>query len=144
MQSPSNAILLPFFGMMLLTAIVWAYMYPRRIGYIVSNRIRPQDLTTPERAATLLPESVEYPAKNLRNLLELPVLFYVLCLYLYVAQSADTIYVAAAWLFLVLRAAHSVIHCTVNRVKMRFYVYFASALVLWFMVGRAALSVLSN
>ena len=126
---------------MVLTAVVWIYMYYRRLSFIIGNRIRPQDLTTPERAAELLPESVRIPANNLRNLLELPLLFYALCLYLYITQTVDTTFVVAAWLFVGLRAAHSAIHCTVNRVQYRFYAYFVSALVLWFMVGRAAVGV---
>ena len=137
-----NAILSPFFGMMLLTAVVWIYMYYRRLSFVLSHHIRPQDLRTPEHASGLLPENAQNPANNLRNLLELPVLFDALCLYLYVTQTVDTVYVASAWLFLVLRMTHSAIHCTVNRVKYRFYAYFVSALVLWFMVGRAAMSLL--
>ena len=139
-----GSILLPFFGLMALTGVVWIYMYYRRLSFIIGNRIRPQDLTTPERASELLPEDVRYPANNLRNLLELPLLFYALCLYLYVTQTVDSTYVTAAWLFVGLRAAHSAIHCTVNRVQYRFYAYFVSALVLWFMVGRAAIGVFST
>lgn len=125
--------------MMLLTAIVWAYMYARRLTYIKANRIPPQELTTPEKAAGLLPEPVALPANNLRNLLELPVLFYALCLYLYVTGTADNLYVIAAWGFVALRAVHSIIHCTVNIVMLRFLAYFAASLVLWFMLGRVLL-----
>jgi hypothetical protein len=135
----SQAILAPFLGMMLLTALVWTYMYTRRLAYIKANRIPPQQLATPEKAAKLLPEAVALPANNLRNLLELPVLFYALCLYLYVTGSADDIHVAAAWVFLALRSAHSVIHCTVNTVILRFLSYFTAALVLWFMLARVLL-----
>ena len=140
MVADSRAILAPFLAMMLLTALVWAYMYTRRLTYIKANRIPPQDLATPEKAAALLPEAVALPANNLRNLLELPVLFYALCLYLYVTRSADGLQVTAAWTFVALRAAHSVIHCTVNIVVLRFLSYFAAALVLWFMLTRAVLS----
>lgn len=126
--------------MMLLTAVVWAYMYTRRLTYIKANRIPPQELTTPEKAADLLPESVALPANNLRNLLELPVLFYALCLYLYVTGSADGLQVISAWVFVAFRAAHSIIHCTVNIVTLRFLAYFAAALVLWFMLVRAVLA----
>ncbi len=138
-MAESGAILAPFLGMMLLTAIVWAYMYTRRLTYIKTNRIPPQELTTPEKAATLLPETVALPANNLRNLLELPVLFYALCLYLYVTATADSLHVVSAWTFVVLRTAHSIIHCTVNIVVLRFLSYFAAALVLWFMLARALL-----
>lgn len=126
--------------MMLLTAVVWAYMYTRRLTYIKANRIPPQELTTPEKAADLLPESVALPANNLRNLLELPVLFYALCLYLYVTGSADGLQVISAWVFVAFRAAHSIIHCTVNIVTLRFLAYFVAALVLWFMLVRAVLA----
>ena len=136
----SQAILLPFLGMMLLTALVWVYMYARRLTYIKTNKIPPQDLATPEKAAVLLPEAVALPANNLRNLLELPVVFYALCLYLYVTGSADGVHLAAAWAFVALRTMHSIIHCTVNVVVLRFLSYFAAALVLWFMLGRAVLS----
>ena len=134
-----GAILAPFLAMMLLTALVWVYMYARRLTYIKSHRIPPQELTTPEKAATLLPESVALPAHNLRNLLELPVVFYALCLYLYVTGWADSVHVVSAWLFVVLRTVHSVIHCTVNVVMLRFLSYFAAALVLWFMLARVLL-----
>ncbi len=132
-------ILAPFLGMMLLTALVWVYMYARRLTYIRANRIPPQELTTPEKAAKLLPEAVVVPAHNLRNLLELPVIFYALCLYLYVTESVDGVHVVSAWLFVALRAAHSAVHCSVNIVVLRFATYFAAALVLWFMLARVLL-----
>ena len=139
-MADSQRILVPFLGMMLLTALVWATMYARRLTYIKAHRIPPQELTTPEKAAKLLPEAVALPANNLRNLLELPVLFYALCLYLYVTGSADGLHVAAAWVFLALRTVHSIIHCTINIVVPRFLSYFAAALVLWFMLARVLLS----
>jgi hypothetical protein len=135
----SQAILAPFLAMMLLTALVWVDMYSRRLGYIKANRIQPQDLATPEMAAKLLPEAVTLPANNVRNLLELPVLFYALCLYLYVTGSVDGVHVVSAWTFVALRAAHSTVHCTINIVVLRFASYFAAALVLWFMLGRVLL-----
>jgi len=88
----------------------------------------------------LLPESVNYSAYNLKNLFELPVLFYALCLFLYVTATADMIYVIAAWLFLVFRALHSFVHCTSNVVILRFYLYSVAAFALWFMLGRAVVS----
>ena len=136
------AIFYPFVGMMVLTAVVWVYMYIRRLHFILGQRIPPQELRTPERASAIIPESVQYPANNLRNLLELPVVFYALCLYLFATNSVDVVYVGAAWIFLALRIAHSANHCTINRVKARFLTYFASACMLWFMVGRSVIDLL--
>jgi hypothetical protein len=140
-QATAESILLPMLGMMLLTLVVWVYMYILRLGYILRQRIHPQKLTTPDKVAGLIPEPVSYPAYNFRNLLELPVLFYVLCLLLYVTGMADAWDLLAAWIFVALRAAHSTIHCTVNVVKYRFYAYFASALVLWIMLVRVVLRI---
>jgi len=53
-------------------------------------------------------------------------------------------YVVAAWLFVIFRAAHSAVHCTVNIVMLRFYLYLASTLCVWFMAGRAAKAWLSG
>jgi hypothetical protein len=116
-------------------------MYVLRIGHILRRRIHPQKLTTPDKVAALIPEPVSYPAYNFRNLLELPILFYALCLLLYVTGTVDSWDLLAAWLFLVLRIVHSAVHCTVNIVRYRFYAYFASALVLWIMLVRVVLRI---
>ena len=134
----AEAIFGPFFGMILLTFSVWVYMYARRLSYVKAHRVEAQRLTTSARRDEIIPEEVSYPAYNLRNLFELPVLFYAVCLYLFVSQQVDTIYVVAAWLFLALRIVHSAIHCTTNIVMARFTVYMCSAIVMWFIVLRAA------
>jgi len=130
-------------GMMALTAVVWFVMYAKRIPAMKKARLPAQTYTIPDKIADHLPEAVNYPAYNLKNLFELPVLFYALCLYLYVAGYVDQAYLLAAWLFFVLRVIHSIVHCTKNIVMLRFYLYSASALVLWFMLGRALLNELS-
>jgi len=138
----NEQILLPMLGMMVLTAVVWFFLYARRIPAMRRAGKPTQAYTTPDKGAAFLPEEVSYPANNLRNLFELPVLFYALCLYLYVTASAGSADVIAAWLFLVFRIVHSAIHCTVNIVILRFAAYSAAALALWFMLGRAVWGVL--
>jgi len=132
-------ILKPVAAMLLLTFVVWIVLYVKRITYLRSNRIDPQQLATPERAARIIPDEVNNAANNFRNLFELPVVFYVLCLLLFVADLADLAYLAAAWLFVALRAVHSFVQCTGNVVILRFSVYMAGAMVLWLMVMRLAL-----
>ena len=132
-----HAILAPFLAMMLLTMFVWIYMYMRRIHYSVVNRINPQKLATPEKAAALIPEQINNPANNLKNLFEMPVLFYALCLYLLLTQTVDTTYAIAAWLFVAFRVLHSIVQCTSNHVMTRFRLYMIASLALWFMFLRA-------
>ncbi len=135
-------ILQPVIAMLLLTAAVWFVLYARRLPAIKATRLPAQTWVTPDKAVELLPESVNYPANNFRNLFEVPVAFYVLCLVLYVSGTVDTLHVVSAWTFVAFRSLHSAIHCTVNRVMARFLSYVAASLVLWFMLARAAFDLL--
>jgi len=129
----------PFFAMMLLTLVVWLTMYVRRIRFLNSVSIDPNTLT-PAKLAEISPPAVANPSDNLKNLFEMPVIFYALVLYLLVTGAADSVYVAAGWTFAGFRVLHSAVHCTVNIVMLRFTLYALSSLALWFMVLRAALS----
>lgn len=135
-----TAIFGPFFATMLLTLLVWVYMYIRRIRFITKNNISPKDLAVPAALAQLLPAAVSNPSDNLKNLFEVPVLFYTLALYLFVTGQVDAAYVNAAWVFVAFRALHSAVHCTFNLVMLRFYLYLIATLAVWFMVARAALT----
>lgn len=46
----------------------------------------------------------------------------------------------AAWVFAVFRMLHSAVHCTFDHVLVRFYLYLASSLALFFLLVRAALA----
>jgi hypothetical protein len=132
-------ILQPMLAMMALTAVVWFVLYARRLPAMRKAGRSAQDYTTPDKGAALLPEAVSYPAHNFRNLFELPVIFYALCLHLYVTGTAAGPDVAAAWAFVGFRALHSLIHSTVNIVLARFLAYLAATVALWFMLVRALL-----
>ena len=132
-----SEIFAPVLVTMLLTMIVWVYMYARRIPFIQRSRLEPDQLT-PLELARLSPPAVANPSDNLKNLFELPTLFYALALYLHATSQVDDIHVIAAWVFAVFRVLHSAVHCTVNIVLLRFWLYCASSIALWFMIVRAA------
>ena len=77
-----------------------------------------------------LAAAVSLPNRNFMNLLELPMLFYVVCIALYVTLSVDAYALALAWLYFALRVAHSLVHLTYNNVFHRLGVYAASGVVL--------------
>jgi hypothetical protein len=133
-----SAIFSPFFAMLLLTLIVWIYMYVRRIRFITNRKPTPEELN-PIAFAQISPPSISNPSDNLKNLFEMPILFYALVLYLFLTQQVDRVYVAAAWGFVLFRTMHSAVHCTFNRVMLRFCLYLCSSIAVWFMAGRAAL-----
>jgi hypothetical protein len=133
------AIFQPFVATMLLTMVVWVYMYGRRLPFIFSSGLDPKEMT-PLELARRSPPQVSNPSDNLKNLFELPTVFYAVVLYLYATQHVDKGYLIAAWAFFLFRALHSVVHCTFNFIPLRFVLYVISASALWFMVIRVALA----
>jgi hypothetical protein len=131
----------PFLATMLLTLVVWVYMYIRRLSFIYSSGLDPKQMT-PLELARLSPSAVSTPSDNLRYLFEMPTVFFAVVLYLYVTHNVDIAYVGAAWVFFLFRALHSVVHCTFNFIPLRFFLYVSSAGALWFMVVRAAIALL--
>lgn len=134
-----DPIWLPTAGMVFVTALVWIKLYADRLGEMRDKRISPQSLATARAAAGRLENT--RAADNFRNLFEVPVLFYVLCIALAVTGGSTPGFVAAAWAYVILRALHSLIHVTYNRVMHRFLVYAASTVLLFgmwiaFVVGK--------
>lgn len=124
-----DSMLMPMAAMVALTAIVWVRLYFERIGEMRERRIRPQSIATSREMAAALTRTQS--ADNLRNLFEIPVLFYALCLAVTSVGAATPFLVDGAWAYVVLRAAHSLIHCTYNRVMHRFATYVASSALLF-------------
>ena len=133
MQLPQYAILLPPCALVLLTGFVWLRLGSDRLGEMRSRRIHPQQVATAKSAAETF-QNVQ-SADHFRNLFEVPVLFYVLCGFLAITQLTTVILLACAWGYVVLRAAHTYIHLTHNKVVRRFQVFVASTLVLYVMWG---------
>ena len=139
-----TAIFGPVFATLSLTFLVWVYLYVRRIRFITGNSLSPEQLAVPGALAELSPPEVSNPSDNFKNLFEIPVLFYVLALYLFVTSQVDAIYLIAAWVFVGFRVLHSAVHCTINIVMLRFYLYLISTLAVWFIGARAALDHLAS
>ena len=137
----NDLILQPMVVMMLLTASIWLVLFAKRIPAMRAAKLPAQTYTTPDKTVELLPEAVSYPSNNLKNLFELPVLFYVICLLLYVTNNVDGIDVAAAWSFVAFRALHSLVHITINIVMARFLCYLVASIALWLLLIRAAIDV---
>ena len=130
----TNIIIQPVIALMLLTCLVWCYMYFLRLKYIITHKIHAQKLATPEQCHSVLPSPINKPSNNLKNLFELPVVFYSLCFILILTEQTDITFVYLAWSFVVGRYFHSLFHCFFDSVIARFYAYFISSLVLWGMI----------
>ena len=136
----------PFFAMVTLTVVVWVWMYSRRlpflIGYLYRHKLEDaRVLNVPNgkhNIDAISPPSVKNPSDNLKNLFEMPTLFYAVVLQLYVTRQVDAFSVTTAWAFVACRCVHSAIHCTSNVIEYRFASYILSSLSLFLMIFRAA------
>jgi hypothetical protein len=75
-------------------------------------------------------EIIVKTGNHLRNLFEFPILFYVAVLGAIATAQSNHTFLILAWSYVVLRAAHSLIHLTINKVPPRFLFYFLSNVVL--------------
>ncbi len=126
--------------MVVLTFAVSVRMYMTRIGEMKRERIHPQAVATSAQAASRFTDT--RAADNFRNLFELPVLFYVALLFAAQTGQVTTTILVLAWSFVALRAAHSYIQCTYNKVMHRFKVYLAGSVALWMLWGVLAVTLL--
>ena len=127
-MNASIAITLASATMAFLTIAVGIRLFIDRSREMRERRVHPQAVATSRQMAERL-QSVQ-SADNFRNLFEVPVLFYALCATVLATQSASIPLAIGAWLFVALRAAHSTIHCTYNKVVHRFAMFAASTLLL--------------
>lgn len=119
----------PMLALVLLTAMIWALAVSRRIREIRRRRLPLQSLARARDVAVAFEDS--QVMDNLNNLLQMPVLFYAVCLALAQIGSTSLPLLVAAWAYVLLRVAHSAIQVTSNRVRHRFYVWMTSCLLLF-------------
>ena len=127
------AILLPPTVLAFLTGFVWLRVGSDRLGELRARRIHPQQVATSKQMGETL-QNVQ-SADHFRNLFEVPVLFYALCGFLAITKLTTLLLLACAWGYVVLRAVHTYIHLTHNKVVRRFQTFVASTIVLYVMWG---------
>ena len=122
----------------LLQFVMMLWLYGTRIPALVAGGIKAQD-ATPEMLRKL-PKEARNVAANYNNLFEAPTLFFALVIVIVLLGKADNLYLAAAWAYVILRAAHSAIQSTSNIIMWRSTVFGLSWLVMGAMLLRCALS----
>jgi hypothetical protein len=125
-----TAILWPMIAHVLLVCIVYVRLGWRRRIAVQTGAASPNQF----KLRTREPEVSAATANNLVNQFELPVLFHVLCLALFVTRGASYLTVVLAWLFVLLRYFHAYVHVTSNDLRYRspaFAAGFVVLVVMW-------------
>jgi hypothetical protein len=136
------SIALPLFVLAGWTALVLLLIPIARFAALARGKVTLDDFKLGE--SDRVPDWAMRVNRNYMNLLEMPVLFYVIGLLLVITRQATPAMDALAWGYVALRIMHSVIHLTLNHVSARLLVFAASnavLLTLWIVAGLRLLSV---
>lgn len=132
------AILWPVFALAAWTVCMLFLVATKRVLAGITGRVHPREYALGE--SQNVPAEVSLANRNYMNLLELPVLFYVICVIAYVTHTGANHLVLLAWAYVALRVVHSLVHVTYNRVMHRFAAFAVSNFVLitmWVFVALA-------
>ncbi len=136
-----TSMLTPVLALIVLSLLVWIWMYATRIPAMQRAGIDPQNARHPG-SLDGLPSSARQVADNYNHLMEQPTIFYALVFYIVLAGHSDAFGIYLAWSYVGLRVVHTLIQCTVNNVTMRFSVFALSTLVLMAMAAREVMRLL--
>ncbi len=122
------AIIYPVFCLVMLTFVV---AFATGISRLIS--VRRKDIN-PKYYVLMSghtpPDYVQKLGRNFSNLLEVPILFYLLAVLVISLQINNALIFNLAWLYVGLRLVHTSIHITYNHVMHRFAVFVLSVLTL--------------
>ena len=132
--APNTAELLhPILALAGLTAVVWLLMFAFRNIAVATGQAKLSYYRT--YGAEAPPEWVERPARTFMNLLEVPILFYVVAILMLQTGTWDTTQVTLAWTFVALRTLHAAVYIGLNYVPLRLATYLMGCItlaVIWF------------
>jgi hypothetical protein len=135
---PGSAIFAPVVLLAAWTATVLLGVGVARFSAARAGKVTTGDFRYEEPAS--VPARARLLNRNYMNLLELTVLFYVVCIIAFVTGVATPLIVGLAWLDVGLRIVHTLVHVLYNDVMHRFAAFAASngvLAVIWVSVGIA-------
>jgi hypothetical protein len=118
----------------LVTLFLYVPMSRARVASVKSGKVK----AGVYRLNTGEPEESLQFSNAIRNQNEIGVLFYAACLTLYATDGASWLTAALAWIFVISKCAHVLIHVTTNRLRFRrpvFSVAWLMVIALWIVAG---------
>jgi hypothetical protein len=112
----------------------------RRVRAVQRGRVPPGAFRYGESPE--VPDNLKVWNRNLMNLLEMPILFYVVGIAFYVTRRVTPDVVVLGWVYVALRLLHSFVHLTSNHVIVRLGLFTVGNFVLMTMWIRFVIRVL--
>ena len=121
-------LVLPMASLVLLTFVMLLLMLYFRIKAVRLKQISPRYFKL--NKGDEIPDHIVAITQNYHNLLELPPLFYVVCILAMMLNSDTDYFLILAWCYVGLRCLHSLIHATYNHILHRLATFSLSFVVL--------------
>ena len=135
----AHAMLQPVVALVAWSMVMWAWMYATRIPAILGSKMALDPNRPRGEQMAELPANVRWKADNYNHLMEQPTLFYAVAIALALANY-DRIDQVLAWTYVAMRVAHSLLQASINKIQIRFAIFFLSSLVLIALIVRCALA----
>lgn len=135
---PHSAILAPVIALVVWSHLMWGWMYVTRIPAIRRARMKLDPFAPRGEQMSTLPPSVRWKADNYNHLMEQPTLFYAVALTLALVGQGEGSSLTLAWVYVGLRVVHSLVQSLINKIEIRFSIFFLSSLVLIALTVQAA------
>ncbi len=121
------------------TFLVYFAMAKVRFGLVKGGEAKPKEFRTYENEPV---ESRKW-SRAVANQFETPVLFYAVCIMAFVTGNVDTIMLALAWGYSLVKTAHVYLHVTANRLRHRQPIFTLALIILmlqfiWFAIKLAS------
>lgn len=121
-------VIAPITALVVLTGVIWVMMVVVRNATVIRG-ITNMDYYR-DYSVFAPPEWVERPARTFNNLLQVPVLFYLVCVLMLVTKRFDQAQLMLAWAYVAVRVLHATILIGWNYVPYRFGSWLASCITL--------------
>jgi len=123
-----QSLIYPMATLFLLNMLIMFMMLFFRVKAVRTRKVSPRYFKL--NKGSDIPDHLEALSQNYSNLLELPLLFYIICLTVITLKLNIEYFSLYAWLYVVFRYIHSFIHITYNHILHRLFVFFISCVML--------------
>jgi len=134
----SVEILGPVIALVAWSLVMWIWMYATRIPAMFAANMKLDPNAPRGEQMALLPPEVRWKADNYNHLLEQPTIFYAIAISLSLLSVNSDSSVLLAWVYVVLRVAHSLLQALVNKIEGRFAIFLLSNIPLFALTYIAA------
>ena len=122
----------PVLALIAWTLFILVWMYALRLPAMRKARMKLDPNAPRGEQMSQLPPRVRWKSDNYTHLLEQPTLFYALALSLALLGVQTQTSLTLAWVYVIVRIAHSLVQVLINKIELRFVLFVMSNIpLLW-------------